>query len=111
MFDCTTGTTLPGSPMAAPDVTAKRVLADTTAVAEFYRTIFGRNSLDRHGMTLQSSIHYGVGYNKDKPELCEFISDTLTAAEKDGTWDQAFEATLGKSGVKTPTPPTLDSCP
>ena len=36
---------------------------ETAAVAEFYRTIFGRNSLDRRGMTLQSSIHYGVGYN------------------------------------------------
>jgi glutamate transport system substrate-binding protein len=57
-----------------------------------------------------SEERYGVGYNKDKPELCEFISDTLTAAEKDGTWAKAFEATLGKSGVKTPKPPALDAC-
>ena len=63
VFDCTTGTTLPGAPVADPDATAKRVLDETAAVAEFYRTIFGRNSLDRHGMTLQSSIHYGVSYN------------------------------------------------
>jgi glutamate transport system substrate-binding protein len=57
-----------------------------------------------------SEERYGVGYNKDKPELCEFIVDTLTEAEKDGTWDQAFEATLGKSGVKTPKPPKMDPC-
>jgi glutamate transport system substrate-binding protein len=34
----------------------------------------------------------------------------LTAAEKDGSWAKAFEATLGKSGVKTPTPPKMDAC-
>lgn len=58
-----------------------------------------------------STERYGIGYNKDKPELCKFISDTLTAAEKDGTWAKAFAATLGKSGVKTPKPPKLDPCP
>jgi len=63
VFDCTTGTTLPGLLISDPDATAKRVLDETAAVAEFYRTVFGRNSLDRRGMTLQSSIHYGVGYN------------------------------------------------
>jgi glutamate transport system substrate-binding protein len=57
-----------------------------------------------------SEERYGVGYNKDKPELCTFIVDTLTAAEKDGSWAKAFEATLGKSGVKTPTPPKMDAC-
>jgi glutamate transport system substrate-binding protein len=58
-----------------------------------------------------SEERYGVGYNKDKPELCQFIVDTLTEAEKDGTWAKAFEATLGKSGVDTPEPPKMDPCP
>jgi len=57
-----------------------------------------------------SEERYGVGYNKDKPELCKFIVDTLTQAEKDGTWAKAFEATLGKSGVDTPKPPKMDPC-
>lgn len=57
-----------------------------------------------------SEERYGIGYNKDKPELCQFITDTVKAAEDDGTWAKAFEATLGKSGVKTPTPPALDAC-
>ncbi|HUS21572.1 MAG TPA: glutamate ABC transporter substrate-binding protein [Aeromicrobium sp.] len=58
-----------------------------------------------------STERYGIGYNKDKPELCQFIVDTLTKAEKDGDWAKAFEATLGKSGVDTPTPPKTDPCP
>ena len=57
-----------------------------------------------------STENYGIGFNKDKPELCQFITDTVKAAEDDGTWDTAFKATLGKSGVDTPTPPKMDAC-
>ncbi|HUQ00803.1 MAG TPA: glutamate ABC transporter substrate-binding protein [Aeromicrobium sp.] len=57
-----------------------------------------------------SEERYGVGYNKDKPELCQFIVDAIRGAEKDGDWAKAFEATLGKSGVDTPKPPKLDKC-
>ena len=58
-----------------------------------------------------SEERYGVGYNKDKPELCQFIVETLTEAQDDGDWAKAFEATLGKSGVDTPEPPKMDPCP
>jgi glutamate transport system substrate-binding protein len=58
-----------------------------------------------------SEERYGVGYNKGKPELCQFIVDTLKEAEDDGDWAKAFEATLGKSGVDTPEPPKMDACP
>ena len=57
-----------------------------------------------------SEERYGIGYNLDKPELCQFIVDTIKKAEDDGDWAKAFEATLGKSGVKTPTPPAMDTC-
>ncbi len=30
---------------------------------DFYKEVFGRNSLDNRGMTLISSVHMGVGYN------------------------------------------------
>jgi len=67
VYDCANGTTLPGSPVASPgsssDQTAKRTFVETKAVAKFYKTLFGRNSIDNLGMTLQSSIHYGVKYN------------------------------------------------
>jgi len=54
---------------------------------------------------------YGVGYPKDRPELCQFILDTLMNAEQQGLWAKSFKATLGKSGAKTPKPPELDECP
>lgn len=57
-----------------------------------------------------SEERYGIGYNLEKPELCQFIVDTIKTAEDDGDWAKAFEATLGKSGVKTPTPPAMDTC-
>jgi len=58
-----------------------------------------------------SEERYGVGYSKDKPEMCQWIVDTLTEAEEDGDWAKASEATLGQSGVDTPEPPAMDECP
>ncbi|MCW2820800.1 MAG: glutamate transporter substrate-binding protein [Marmoricola sp.] len=58
-----------------------------------------------------SEENYGVGYSLDKPEMCQWIVDTLTKAEDDGDWATAFEATLGQSGVDTPEPPAMDECP
>lgn len=67
VYDCKTTQTLPGSPVSAPgrsrDATAKRTFSETTAVARFYKSVFGRNSVDDAGMTLLSSIHYGRRYN------------------------------------------------
>lgn len=67
VFNCKNGTSLPGTAISKPgtstDLTAQRAFNETTAVAEFYRTAFGRNSIDNLGMTLQSSIHYGLRYN------------------------------------------------
>ena len=58
-----------------------------------------------------SEERYGVGYSLDKPEMCQWIVDTIKKAEDDGDWDTAFEATLGQSGVDTPEPPEMDECP
>ncbi|WP_114422423.1 glutamate ABC transporter substrate-binding protein [Nocardioides houyundeii] len=57
-----------------------------------------------------SEERYGVGYSPDRPEMCQWITDTLEKAEEDGAWDEAFEATLGQSGVETPDAPALDEC-
>lgn len=57
-----------------------------------------------------SEERYGVGYNKDEAEMCQFITDTLQEAMDDGTWAEAFEATLGEAGVETPEPPAMDPC-
>jgi glutamate transport system substrate-binding protein len=58
-----------------------------------------------------SEERYGVGYAKDAEGMCDFINATLEDAVDDGTWADAFEATLGESGVDTPEAPALDPCP
>jgi len=67
VYDCRNTQTLPGAPVAGPgnakDTTAKRTFEETTAVAKFYKSVFGRNSIDDAGMTMMSSIHYGQKYN------------------------------------------------
>jgi glutamate transport system substrate-binding protein len=57
-----------------------------------------------------SEERIGVGYSKDHPEMCKWITDTLKKAQDDGNWDKAFESTLGKSGADTPEPPKMDAC-
>lgn len=57
-----------------------------------------------------SEERYGIGYGKDSPELCEFINESLTTAFEDGTWEEAFDSTLGKGGGEAGDPPTLDPC-
>ena len=66
VYDCRNSTSLPGhfvqNPGGSADATAKRTFDETTAVVEFFRSLFGRNSVDDAGMNLVSSIHYGNGY-------------------------------------------------
>lgn len=57
-----------------------------------------------------SEENIGVGYSKDEPEMCEWINDVLTESFEDGSWAEAFELTLGPSGMETPEPPALDPC-
>ncbi|MDO9457294.1 glutamate ABC transporter substrate-binding protein [Nocardioides sp.] len=58
-----------------------------------------------------SEENIGVGYSLEHPEMCEWINGVLTEAFENGDWADAFERTLGPSGVETPEPPTLDACP
>ncbi|HXH80373.1 glutamate ABC transporter substrate-binding protein [Nocardioides sp.] len=57
-----------------------------------------------------SEENIGVGYPKEATEMCQWIVDTITAANEDGDWEAAFESTLGPSGVDTPDFPEMDSC-
>ena len=57
-----------------------------------------------------SEENIGVGYSKDRPEMCQWIVDTITAAYEDGDYATAFESTLGPSGVETPELPQMDAC-
>ncbi|MDO9497794.1 MAG: glutamate ABC transporter substrate-binding protein [Nocardioides sp.] len=57
-----------------------------------------------------SEERIGIGYSKDAPEMCEWINGVLQEAYDDGSWEEAFELTLGASGAETPEPPALDPC-
>lgn len=57
-----------------------------------------------------STENIGVGYSQDYPEMCQWIVDTITAAYEDGTYEEAFKATLGPSGVEVPELPEMDPC-
>jgi glutamate transport system substrate-binding protein len=57
-----------------------------------------------------SEERYGVGFKKDDAEMCKFLNDTLTASFKDGSWEKAFNDTLGKADVPAPETPTVDPC-
>jgi len=67
VYDCNHTQTTPGVPVPNPgnaaDPSAKNAFVEATAVAQFYQTVFGRNSIDNAGMTILSSIHFGVRYN------------------------------------------------
>jgi len=51
---------------------------------------------------------YGIGLMKGDDAWRDFLNDTLEEAYEDGTWKDAFDATLGASGVDAPEPPAVD---
>lgn len=55
---------------------------------------------------------YGIGYKHGDAQLCTFLNNTIKKSIDDGSWQKAFDSTLGEvEGVKKPTPPTPDPCP
>lgn len=67
VYDCKNLQALPGTPVSNPirtrDTTVTRTYKLTKSVAEFYKKVFGRNSINDAGMTMMSSVHFGVDYN------------------------------------------------
>jgi len=61
IFDCKHTQNLPGKPIGNPQSAgeaASTVFNITRQVADFYRSVLGRNSVDGEGMDLVSSLHY-----------------------------------------------------
>ncbi|MEU9603248.1 glutamate ABC transporter substrate-binding protein [Streptomyces sp. NPDC048057] len=54
---------------------------------------------------------YGIGVPRSDNALRFAIDDALAAGEKNGYWKQAYDATLGLSGVPAPQPPPIDRYP
>jgi glutamate transport system substrate-binding protein len=51
---------------------------------------------------------YGIGMKKGADALRAFVNDALEESYRDGDWKRAFESTVGKAGIPTPTPPPVD---
>lgn len=72
-------TTLPGTPLACDpppavplcpsstsDPVGQTAHNNTGSVYTFHYLVFGRDSLDNHGMILRSTVHYGAGVNNSR---------------------------------------------
>lgn len=55
-----------------------------------------------------TSEPYGIGLKKGDAALRTYVNDVLEASYDDGSWKEAFEATVGKAGIDAPTPPPVD---
>lgn len=53
---------------------------------------------------------YGIGYRKGDLAFCQFLTDAIIKAERDGAWAKAFMETLGKAGAAIPANPQPDPC-
>ena len=80
---------------------AERPLVRDLTTAEH---VHGKTGLDGYALP-ESEMALASGHGVD------FIVDTLMNAEQQGLWAKSFQATLGKSGAKTPPPPDMDECP
>ncbi|TCP55171.1 amino acid ABC transporter substrate-binding protein (PAAT family) [Tamaricihabitans halophyticus] len=47
---------------------------------------------------------YGIGLAKEDKALRDFVNDELETSIEEGTWQEIYDATLGKSGAKAETP-------
>jgi glutamate transport system substrate-binding protein len=58
-----------------------------------------------------SSEPYGIGVKKEDVELRGFINDVLETSYKDGSWQKAFDATVGTVDDSAAAPPAVDRYP
>lgn len=58
-----------------------------------------------------SAQRYGVGYRLGDTAMCQFITEALLVSYENGSWEQAYESTLGSAGIDAPRPPNPDPCP
>jgi glutamate transport system substrate-binding protein len=57
-----------------------------------------------------SEERYGIGFKHGDTEMCNFLNKTIKDSFEDGSWQEAFDSTLGEAGVEAPEPPTVDPC-
>jgi Zn-dependent metalloprotease len=68
IYDARNKTRLPGTQVldegqTATDVNVKEAYVFSGDTYDFYKNVFDRNSVDDHGLTLKSTIHYSTNYD------------------------------------------------
>jgi Zn-dependent metalloprotease len=95
VFDCKGSTDLPGNLMrqeggaASRDKAVNEAYDSAGTTWDFYNKIFGRQSVDDHGKTLVSSVHYGERYDN-----AFWDSRQMVYGDGDGIIFQRFTAAL-----------------
>lgn len=56
-----------------------------------------------------SEERYGIGFKIGDEAMCDFLKETIEKSYEDGTWEDAFAATLGEADVEAPEPPAVDA--
>lgn len=51
---------------------------------------------------------YGVGLKKGDDAFRDFLNDKIEESYEDGSWEAAYERTVGTAGIPTPEPPPVD---
>lgn len=55
-----------------------------------------------------TSEPYGIGLKKGDQPFRDFLNDTLEEAYENGSWEEAFDSTVGEAGVEAPEPPEVN---
>ncbi len=92
----------------AEAMTDNRVVAVTTDNTILAGLVQASNGAFKLVKAPFSDEPYGIGLKKGDQPFRDFVNDRLEEIYEDGQWAKAFEATLGKIGLETPEPPTID---
>ncbi len=99
IFDAQTNTTLPGTQVrdegdpASSDVAVNEAYDYSGDTYDFYLQVFNRNSVDDHGLTLTSTVHYDSGYDN-----AFWNGQQMIYGDGDGQYFQRFTICLDVIG-------------
>ena len=104
-------TLLPTYSQCAEELSNGRVVAVTTDAPILAGLVQRSNGAFKLVNAPFSDEPYGIGLKRDDQAFRNFLNDRLQAIEKNGQWTTAYKDTLGKLGLPTPQPPTIDRYP
>ncbi len=95
IFDGGRSETLPGHPVrgegaaASKDIAVNQAYDGLGATFKFYLEVYGRNSIDGHGMAIDATVHHGDPYNN-----AQWTGTEMIFGDGDGTTFRCFTTVL-----------------